>query len=192
MSPIRTLLVALAGSAMLSAFIAPAYADASWGDGVEVLADTEMKDLRGGVGIPGMPNLNVNFAVIITTTMNGTPVVTTQLTVNDAGAMVEQTVGAVGQSIADMTDEQLAALGLSGLAGTSGVVISDDAGVTALAHNIADGAIQNIIVNNASGRDLGQDFDVAVELPGFDAIQDSFKSELFGIHLVDEINQHID
>jgi hypothetical protein len=185
------LLVSAAALVALAALSTPAYADDSaWGDGVEVLQDTEMKDLRGGIGIPGIPN--INFSIVITTSMNGTPVVTTQLTVDETGALLQQTVGNIGENIANLSPETLAALGLSGLSNAAGVVIDDADGVTALVHNITDGSLQNIIVNAANNRDLAQNIDVTLELPGFEAVQHSFGGTLIGMHLTDDLNPYLD
>lgn len=59
-------------------------------------------------------------------------------------------------------------------------MIDDESGVTALIHNVADGTPQNIIINNANGRDLVQQIEVTLELPGFQAVQHPFQQELFG------------
>lgn len=191
MIPLRRLITGFATGAALMALGTPAHAgEATWGDGVEVLQDTEMKDLRGGIGLPGLPN--INFSVVITTLMNGTPVVTTQLTVDETGAMLQQTVGNIGENIANLSDDALGALGLAGLRNTVGVVIDDDSGVTALVHNITDGSLQNIIVNNADGRDLAQNIDVTLDLPGFDAVQNAFGHELIGMHVTDDLNPYLD
>src|SRR6185295_12753033 len=95
------------------------------------------------------------------------------------------TIGDIGQSIANMSPEALAALGLSGLAGAHGVVIDDAEGVTALAHNVTDGSLQNIIVNTASGRDLSLDTVLTLDLHGFEAVQNSMRADSFGILLAD-------
>jgi hypothetical protein len=167
---------------------APAWADESWGDGVEVMTAEDMDAHRGGFEIGG---LNINFGATVTTLVNGIPALVTTLTWTDVGAFVEETVGEVGQNIADMTPEQLTAMGLDGLENAGGVVIQDESGVTALVHNITEGSLQNIIINNATGRDLAQQIDVTLTLPGFEMIQDSLIVETFGIHLMDDMNVFI-
>jgi hypothetical protein len=164
---------------------APAWADEGWGDDIEVMSAEDMDENRGGFEIGG---LNINFGATVTTLVNGIPALVTTLTWTDVGAFIEETVGDVGQNIADMTPAQLTALGLDGLENAGGVVIEDEAGVTALVHNITEGALQNIIINNASGRDLSQEIDVTLTLPGFEAMQDSLVVETFGIHLTDDMN----
>lgn len=165
-------------------FAAPVAHASEWGADVDIIAEDEMDDLRGGFEVNGM---QIGFGAVVTSYMNGVPVLTTQLTWTDAGAIVEQTMADVGQRLEDLTPEARATLGVDGLDDASGIVISDAAGVTALVHNITDGALQNIIINSATGRDLAQDIDVTLTLPGFDAIQDSLVLERFGIRLTDDM-----
>lgn len=181
----RSLRLVLFAAAASAALCAPAYADEqSWGD-VEVMADTEMEDLRGGFVIGG---IEIGFGVVVTTILNGQPVLTTQLTITDAGRIVEQTMANVGQSLTDMTPEARDALGLGGLDDANGIVIEDESGVTALVHNITEGALQNIIVNTATGRDISQDIDVTLTLPNFEFIQGEIALELFGMRLLDDMS----
>lgn len=175
---------ALLSAAAFAALATPAWADAGWGDGVEVMSDADMSEHRGGFEIAG---LDINFGAVVTTFSNGIPVLTTTLTWTDAGAIVDQTVGEIGQSIDDLTPDQITALGLDGLTGAGGVIIEDENGVTALVHNITEGALQNIIINNAAGRDLRQEIDVTLELPGFEAMQGALTTDLFGIHITDDM-----
>lgn len=177
----RTLVLSGVFMALLAA---PACADDGWGDDVEVMSVEDLDAHRGGFEIG---DLNVNFGATVTTLVNGVPALVTTLTWTDVGAFVEQTVGNVGQSIANMSPEQLTALGLNGLGNAGGVVIDDESGVTALVHNITDGSLQNIIINNATGRDLAQQVDVTLTLPGFEFVQDTLVVEMFGIHLNDDL-----
>lgn len=182
---VRAIVLAAAFMAVLAA---PARAETGWGDEIEVMSAEDLDAHRGGFEIAG---LNINFGATVTTLVNGIPALVTTLTWTDVGAFVEETVGEVGQDIADMTPEQLTALGLDGLENAGGVVIADEAGVTALVHNITEGSLQNIIINNATGRDLSQEIDVTLTLPGFEFIQDQLVAERFGIHLTDEMNVFI-
>ena len=45
-----------------------------------------------------------------------------------------------------------------------------------------------IIINNATGRDLSQQIDVTLTLPGFELIQESLAVERFGLRLTDDLN----
>ncbi len=178
----------LLSGVFMALLASPARAEEGWGDNIEVMSAEDMDSHRGGFEIAG---LNVNFGATVTTLVNGIPALVTTLTWTDVGAFVEETVGGVGQNIADMTPDQLTALGLNGLENAGGVVIEDETGVTALVHNIAEGSLQNIIINNATGRDLAQEIDVTLTLPGFEFIQGQLITERFGIHLTDEMNVFI-
>lgn len=173
-------------AAAFTALATPAYADDSaWSDGIEVMADDEMGEMRGGFAIG---NLNINFGATVTTILNGIPVLTSTLTITDTGAIVNQTIADVGSSIDDMSTEQLDALGLGGLGeDAAGIVIEDESGVTALVHNVTEGALQNIIVNTATGRDIAQDIEITLDLPGFDFIQGELSLERFGFRLQDDM-----
>lgn len=179
----RLLYAAAAAAFALPALTGQAWAqDAGWGEGVEIMDDADLAGHRGGFEING---IEINFGAVITTYVNGVPALTTQLTWTDVGAMIQQTVGAIGESIEEMTPDQLEALGID--ASANGVVIADENGVTTLVHNVTEGVLQNIIINNASGRDLSQEIDVTLELPGFEAMQASLLVESFGIHLMDDM-----
>jgi hypothetical protein len=101
-------------------------------------------------------------------------------------------MASVGRSLDQLSPEGRTALGLDGLDGAGGIVIEDEAGLTALVHNVTDGALQNIIINSATGRDLRQDVELTLELPGFDVIQDALSVELFGIRLGDDMRAFLD
>lgn len=171
-----------------AALACPAHAEQpkpAWGDGVEVMDDAELGDLRGGFAVGGY---DINFGAVVTTYVNGAPALSTNVTWTDVGAMVSQTIGAAGQNIADLTQQQRDALGIGDLDNAGGVVITDASGVTALVHNVADGALQNILINSATGRDITQDVDVTLSLPGFELIQNALELERFGLHLNQDMN----
>src|SRR5262249_34609153 len=105
---------------------------------------------------------------------------------NDAGALVEQRIGDLGQSLASLTDQERHDLGLDGV-GQSGVVINDASGVTALVQNITNSGLTSVIYNTASRPDLRQQIDVTITLPNFDAMQKAVNDDLIGLHLHDDI-----
>ncbi len=178
------LLPAFAAFALLMATPARAEDSNIWAEGVEVMSDAELNDSRGGFAVAG---IEVNFGAVVTSYVDGVPVLSTNLTWTEAGAAIEETLGGVGQSLDSLSPEALAALGLGGLHNSAGVVIADAQGVTALVHHIADGALQNIVINSADGRDVRQQIDVTLELPGFELVQQDLLLELFGMRLSDEM-----
>jgi hypothetical protein len=169
----------------LAALPTPVYASTDgWSDDIEVMDDAEMDDLRGGFNVGG---IEIGFGAVVTSTLNGVPVITTNLTVTDAGAIVDQTLSTVGQNLSSLTPEQLEAHGLSALEGMNGVVVESEDGITAFVHNVTDGTLQNILVNTATGQDIDQNIDVTLTLPGFDYIQSQLTLERFGIQISDDL-----
>lgn len=175
-------------AAVTWALFAPAASadEFTWASGVEVMDEADMAAHRGGFEIDG---LQINFGAVITTYVNGMPALTTTMTWTDVGSFVQQTVGDIGEQVQSLTAEQRQALGLPDTA--NGVVINDASGVTTLVHNITEGSLQNIIVNNASGRDLSQNIDVTLELPGFSTMQNSLLLEHLGMQLQNDLNSFV-
>lgn len=181
---LRALLFSALGAFALAV---PAHADtlAVRPDGLKLIDDAELSELRGGFAVGGY---DINFGAVVRTYIDGAPALSTSVTWTDAGSIVNQTISATGQNIADLTQEQRNALGIGGLDHAGGVVINDAAGMTALVHNIADGVLQNILINSASGRTITQDVDVTLSLPGFEVIQNALDLERFGLHLSQDLN----
>lgn len=173
----------LAGYALI-ALAAPAHAQTASIDNFEVIDDAELDDLRGGFSLGG---IEIGFGAVVTSTLNGVPVLTTQLTLTDAGALVEETLSAVGNNLSALTPEQRTALGLEDVAGANGVVIDSESGITAFVHNVAKGTLQNILVNTATGQDIEQNIDITLTLPGFEYIQEQLALERFGLQVNDDL-----
>lgn len=172
---LRALLLA---TAVWSLAAAPALAD-PWA-GVEVLDDAAMADMRGGFVLPN--GVEVNFAATVNTYANDVLALQTQLTLSDSGFLMEQRVGTLGVPLSDLTEAQRAELGLVGL-GQSGVVIVDSSGVTALVQNVSATGLHNIVFNTGNGRDLRQEIDITVTLPGFLETQRLINDEIVGIRI---------
>jgi len=180
----KLLLSCFVSAAAFALTCAPAHADEIWGDDIEVMADEDMSEERGGFRFGGF---EFNFGAVITSTLDGQPVLTTTINWTDAGAIINQTLNGLGQNLRDLTPEQLEALGLTGLEGMDGLIVEGTDGVTAFVHNVTDGSLQNIIVNSATGRDLGQDIDVTLTLPNFEFMQQQLTMERFGMRLGDDL-----
>jgi len=174
----------LLSTVFITLLASPAWADDGWSDDVEVMSVEELDSNRGGFVIG---NLHFSFGATVTTLVNGVPAMVTTLTWTDVGAFVDQAVGSVGRDISSMTPEQLTALGLDGVGNVGGVIIDDEAGLTALVHNVTEGSLQNIIINNATGRELAQKIDVTLTLSGFELIQQRLTTEIFNIHIADDL-----
>lgn len=179
---LRTLLLATCALGALSGQACAETRD--WGDDIEVMDDTEMEDLRGGFSVGG---IEFGFGAVVTSTLNGVPVLTTQLTMTDTGAIVRQTLNAVGENLAALAPEELQALGLEDAENAAGVVIASESGITAFVHNVANGTLQNILVNTATGQDISQNIDVTLTLPGFEYIQSRLMLEHFGMRISEDL-----
>lgn len=178
-------LLLLLGGFIFATLATPAWAGDVWGEDVDVMNVEELEAHRGGFVVGG---ITFNFGATITTLINGVPALTTTLTWTDVGTFVEETIGEVGENINTLTAEERAELGIDGLENAGGIIITDEAGVTALVHNVTEGSLQNIIINNATGRDLTQEIDVTVTLPGFELIQDALQAELFGMQVSSDLS----
>jgi hypothetical protein len=178
---LRALLIATNAFAALAT---PAHAADAWGDEIEVIEDGEMEDLRGGINIAG---IEIGFGATVTSTLNGVPVLTTQFTLTNTGAVLQQTLLHAGQDLAALSPEQRSALGLNGFDGLDGIVIEGEGGATAFIHNVTTGTLQNIVVNTANGQDISQSIDISLELPGFDLIQQQMMLDHFGMQISEDL-----
>ena len=194
-------------SVLAARFIWPVGAEADPGDielsryaGIEVLAADDIDDMRGGF-IDAFGIL-VEFGAEIRTIIDGTPVFQTNLVMNQSGGFdrtlvfipdptvdlagsgvssvltstgVEvQLVGEIGSNLSDVLPSDV---DLSGLDGTSGFVIQDGTGVTAILHDVEVGRLVNTIANTGSGRDVVQEMDVTVTLHNMGNFSDNARIE---------------
>lgn len=180
---------AICAAAALLVLTGPAHAMDDPFAGIEIMDDGEMAEMRGGLRVSD--GLDIGFGAVITTYSNGAPVMQTHLNWTDAGEMIERTYGSIGAQIDTLPAEARAVLGIEGMTGAGGVVINDAQGVTALMHHITDGSLQNIIVNNASGRDLRQEIDVTLRLPNFEAMQGVFDIQRLGLRIDSDLTAAI-
>ena len=184
--------MAVAGAGMLAAGAAwPSPAQAGAGEvdfahyhGIEVLAADELGGMRGGFF--DAFGILVEFGAEIRTIIDGTPVLLTNLTMNDTGGfdrtLIHVPSGAdltasgatsvvvqggvelqlVGEDFGRTLAEVLP--NLAGLDGTSGFVIQDGSGATAVLHDVSVGRLVNTIANTGSGRDIVQEMHVTITL----------------------------
>lgn len=182
----RRLLGAVAAAALIAA--PPAWSAAPQADpfaGAEIISDEDMADMRGGFALPN--GVQVNFAATVNTYANGQLALSTLLTLSDQGLEVAQSVGQYGTPIQDLTPEQRETYGLVGIGG-SGVVFVDDTGITALVQSAGATGLRNLVINTGAGRDLRQDIDVTITLPGFSATQQAIGADIVGIRIGADLN----
>lgn len=121
---------------------------------MEPLADEDLGSLRGGFFTAG--GYTFDFGAIVRTTVDGQPALEQRLTWTPNGTTIEDVSG--------MPATQLPIGGI-------GLDLSDASGTTLVGHRLVDGQIQGFIVNSGNNRDIGQDIQINLTLPGFDTVQ---------------------
>lgn len=160
-------------AAALALGAAPVAAQQADHDGFDAtfapMPDAELADLRGGWITAG--GLSFDFGVVMRTFVQGQLALETRLTWTPTGPVTERwrdpSQGVdVAQVMDDLTGQ---GMDLSSLAGVDGLVLDGDGGQTVVLHSIGEGAIQNLVLNTASNRDIRQDMQVNLaidDLPG--------------------------
>jgi len=183
---LRTLLLAgVAALALPMTAHAAVAADDPWA-GVEVMEDSEMAAARGGFVLPN--GVEVNFAAKVNTFAGGMLALQTDLVITDDGLLIDHQLGELGEALSALSDADKAELGLTNVNAQAGVVIRDTSGVTALVQGMSESGLQNLILNTASGRDLRQEIELTITLPGFASVQEMIGQELLGLRLGDDLN----
>lgn len=173
MKPLR--LALLAGAFAVAPF-ATAHADAF--DGVDIAADAELADARGG--FVTADGITFDLGAVIQTFQNGELVLMSQLTWTPEGATATHTAGNAYASAAD------AAVAAANRLAVGGLAITDANGSTVL-HEIASANLRSLVVTGASDTQFTQDIQVTITLPGFEAMQAGFAFDKIGFRLGDEL-----
>lgn len=139
---------------------------------MEPLADEELGALRGGFLTAG--GYTFDFGAIVRTTVDGQPVLEQRLTWTANGATIED--------ISGMPASELPGIGGMGLD------LSDTTGRTLVGHRLVDGQIQGFIINSGSNRDIGQDIQINLTLPGFDMVQKDILAGRLGMRIDADIS----
>jgi hypothetical protein len=135
------------------------------------LSLAELAELRGGFLLP--TGIEAEFGAIARTFSNGALVLETHFTWSPDG-IARQDVLASSDIV---STDQLA----------NGFALNDASGSTLFAHQVDDLGIRNILLNEASGRDIRIDTQLTVTLPNFALSQQSFSDALLAVHLFDDI-----
>lgn len=136
-------------------------------DELEPLADEELADLRGGLLFAG--GIAFEFGATVRTTIDGQPALETRLTWTPAGVVVEDLSALTGGPIPEFHG--------------FGLNITDDTGTTLVGHRLLDGELQGFIINTGDNRDIRQEMDVTLTLPGFDIIQRNMLTDRLGFRI---------
>lgn len=154
-------------AAALALLAAPALADDF--AGLSAVSEAELDEARGGFLIEN--GRVAGLSVEILTSVDGRQVLTTTLDVGPNGSTLNETPG-TGVTAADAAALRAAAargLDVRAFAGDRVFFVGDR---TAVVHRISGGALQNLIVNAADGRELTQSVAVRVDLYREAAIAD--------------------
>lgn len=150
----------------------------------------ELAQERGGFIL--VNGVTLDFGAVVRSYVGGTLVVETRLTWTPEGPVTSvyrsDMPGAVplNQGLGTALER---GLDLSGLvAGADGLILSDANGVTALVHSLSNGGIQNLVFNAADGRDIHQDLQLTLTLPGFDAVQRGYSVDRLGHQIARDID----
>lgn len=142
-----------------------------------VIAEAELDQLRAGFSLGGldvdfgarlqtMIDNSIELVSVVNFTRAGVDVVSQ--TLRDPSGSVTQVGPSTGMLVTDVAPN---GVDLAGLAGFSGVALSDAKGFTAALQNITRDAIVSGVVSNASGRNIQQRIDIDVQLNNIGALK---------------------
>lgn len=152
------------------------------------ISDAELGDLRGGFLMAG--GVTFDFGAVVRTYVNGQLALESRLTWTETGPATAQSLGNIPGAVdlGAALDQALAAgLDINALQGGQGILLSDASGATALVQNIQSG-VQNLIINNADGRDLRQEVEVTLTLPNLETMQREYSLDRLGSAISQDIN----
>jgi hypothetical protein len=138
-------------------------------DGTDVLLQSELRVLRGGMMIGGIP---IDFAVIVSTTVTpvggGTPTgLQTTLAVNNSGQLASAVTTPIGDGSG--TVQQTAGNGLA---------MAIKGNETAIMQRVINGQIESLVQNRASDRIINHHTDYNVTIPGMLGLAQTWTSRL--------------
>ena len=155
-------------------------------DNLTPMSDEDLGGMRGGFLTAG--GVSFDFGAVVRTYVNGQLALETRLTWTPTGPVTEQVTGSL-PGWTPLTPGQMGGLDLSGLSpGSSGLVLTDANGTTALVHNVLNGQLQNLVVNAADNRDIRQDMQVMLTLPDFDVMQQDFSVGQLGSQIFHDVD----
>jgi hypothetical protein len=144
-------------------------------DGLTPLADEELAGLRGGLLFAG--GIAFDFGAVVRTTIDGQPALETRLTWTPDGVMIEDLSVLAGGPIPEF--------------GGFGLTIADATGMTLVGHRLLDGELQGFIINTGDNRNIRQELDVTLTLPGFEAIQQDMLTDSLGFRIGTDVAENL-
>ena len=123
--------------------------------------------LRGGLLFAD--GIAFEFGATVRTTIDGQPALETRLTWTQDGALVEDMSALVGGPLPEFDG-----FGLS---------ITDASGTTLVGHRLLAGELQGFIINTGDNRNIRQEMDVTLTLPGFELTQRDMMTDRLGFRI---------
>jgi hypothetical protein len=131
------------------------------------LAASELESMRGGFLLP--TGIEANFGAIARTYSDGVLVLESRFTWTADGVVRDDLIASSALTPTDVL--------------ANGFMLTDESGAATFAHQIDDGGIRNILLNEANGRDFHIDTQFTVTLPDFAATQQDFSNARLALHL---------
>lgn len=157
----------LAACALLLAAHGQALSQEAVVDDLTPLADEELADLRGGLLFAG--GIAFEFGAVVRTTIDGQPALETRLTWTPDGVVVEDFSALAGGPIPAFNG--------------FGLTLTDATGATLVGHRLLEGELQGFIINTGDNRNIRQELDVTLTLPGFEAVQRDMITDRLGFRI---------
>ena len=130
------------------------------------ISQAELGAQRGGFVV--VEGITVGFGAVMRSWVDGQLVLETRFTLTPEGMAIARGEGAGGLTAADLSSA-LGRLGFGPDAQGSVAVTAD--GQTTLAHQMSPDQLTSLIQNSSDGREIRQQTDLTLTLPGFEATQ---------------------
>ncbi len=149
----------------------------------ELMSLDEMDAVRGGILTPW--GQEIGFGAVVRTYVDGDLALQSQLTWTKDGPVQTYEAGAPTQNLAAAA----AAFGLQIDADAQGVLSPGENGATVVLHNLTDGRIAGLILNNADNRDIRQSTEVSLNIPNLAAMQKDLAGQAINAQLQSALGQ---
>jgi hypothetical protein len=133
----------------------------------ELVSDDELSEVRAGWDAGGI-EIGL-FTAAMHTYVDGSLVLTSQLTLNDHGATTSSQLG-TGANVVPLADAGSLGLNLGDVQG-QGVVVLGNGGATAVVQTLNNSQIRNLVINTAQGRNITQDTALNFVIPNLTLLQ---------------------
>lgn len=156
---------ALAITAALLAQTGVALAQPAGLEDIPPMTRAELDQTRGAVLLPN--GFELGFGALVSTFVDGELALQTQLTWTEAGPQTQLNAGAYTPDLAAAA----AANGITIGGDLQGLLTPGAGGATVVVHDLTDGRLGNLVINNASMRSIRQTAEVTLNVPQLDAMQ---------------------